>query len=82
MKSQTRSNSGHIPPLTSELPALVKSSARKNVVGTIASSVLVGSSSKLQITRIGIKYRLSMTLGQIRLFALELLALERQKISH
>ena len=49
-KSRTGSNSGHIRPLTSELLAS-EHWDKKKVVDTIASSVLIGSSSNLQITR-------------------------------
>ena len=50
----------------------------KNIVDTIVPSFLIGSSSNLQISRSGIKSRTCFILGQIRLFALELLALECQ----
>ena len=45
----------------------------------LACSFLIESSSKLLVTRTGIKARLSLILGQIRRLILELLALELQK---
>ena len=42
----------------------------------LAHSFLIESSSKLLVTRAGIKARTSLILGQIRLLTLELLALE------
>ena len=55
----------------------------ETVVRSIArSSFLIGSSSYLQIIRAGIKSRRSSNLGEIGLFGLELLALERRKKSH
>ena len=42
-------------------------------------SFLIGSSLNLPVMRTGIKSRTSLILGHIRLFALELLALEQQK---
>ena len=45
----------------------------------LARSFSIESSSKLLITRTGIKARTSLILGQIGLLTLELLALERQK---
>ena len=41
----------------------------------------IGSSSILKVTRTGVKSQKSSISGQIRLFALELLALERRKFS-
>ena len=46
---------------------------------TIAPLFFIGSPSILQVTRTGIKFRISSTFGQIRLLTLELLALERLK---
>ena len=45
----------------------------------LARSFLIKSSSKLLVTRTGIKARTSLILGQIRLLTLELLALEWRK---
>ena len=45
----------------------------------LARSFLIESSSKLLVTRRGIKARTSLISGQIRLFTLELLALEWRK---
>ena len=45
----------------------------------LARSVLIESSSKLLVTRPGIKARLSLISGQIRLLTLELLVLEWRK---
>ena len=45
----------------------------------LARSFLIKSSSKLLVTRTGIKARTSLISGQIRLLTLELLALEWQK---
>ena len=53
---------------------------RENVVRSIASVILIGSSSNLQVTRTSIKSQTSSILGQIGPFTLKLLALERQKI--
>ena len=45
----------------------------------LARSFLIESTSKLLVTRTGIKARKSLISGRIRLLTLELLALERQK---
>ena len=45
----------------------------------LALSVLIESSSKLLVTRIGIKAQMSLILGRIRLLTLELFALECRK---
>ena len=45
----------------------------------LVCSFLIESSSKLLVTRTGIKARTSLISGRIRLHTLELLALERQK---
>ena len=44
----------------------------------LAHSILIESSSKLLVTRTGIKARMSLITGRIRLLTLELLALEWQ----
>ena len=49
-------------------------------VSMLARSFLIESSSKLLVTRTGIKARTSLILGRMRLLTLELLALEWQKI--
>ena len=49
-------------------------------MNTIKPSFLIGSSSNLQLMRKGIKSWTSLILGQIGLFALELLALEWWKL--
>ena len=54
----------------------------ENVVRSITTSFLIGASSNLQVMRTSIKYQTSSISGQIGLFTLELLALERQKFSH
>ena len=48
----------------------------KNGVSAFSQSPLIGSLSNLQVTRTGIKSRTSSNLGQVRLFTMELLALE------
>ena len=50
-------------------------------MNTIVPLFLVGSSSNLQVTRIGIKSLMSSISSQIGLFASELLTLERRKFS-
>ena len=52
----------------------------ENVVRSITTSFLVGASSILQVTRTSIKPGISSISGQIGLFTLESLALERRKI--
>ena len=54
-------------------------SAGKHVVVMIAPSVLIGSSSNMQITRTSIKSWTSSISGQSGLFASELHVLERRK---
>ena len=51
----------------------------KCCLSMLAHSFLIESSSKLLVTRTGIKTRTSLILGHIRLLTFELLALERQK---
>ena len=51
----------------------------ENAVSMLARSFLIKLSSKLLVTRTGIKARTSLISGQIRLLTLELLALEWQK---
>ena len=50
--------------------------SRENGVSMLAHKFLIESSSKLLVTRTGIKARLSLILGQIQLLTLELLALQ------
>ena len=52
----------------------------ENVVRSITTSVLIGNSSNLQITKTAIKSRISSISGQIGLVGLELPALEQRKI--
>ena len=51
----------------------------ENDISMLARSFLIESSSKLLVTRIGIKARMSLISGRIRLLTLELLALEWRK---
>ena len=51
----------------------------ENAVSILARSFLIESSSKLLVTRTGIKARISLISGRIRLLTLELLALEWRK---
>ena len=81
MKSRTSSNFGQIGPLTTELAVFecLKNfpwCQWENGVSLLACSFLIKSSSKLLVTRTGIKAWTSLILGQIRLPTLELLALE------
>ena len=52
-------------------------SVEKNDVSSFSQSPLIGFLSNLQVTRTGIKARMSSNLGQIGLFTLELFALEQ-----
>ena len=52
----------------------------ENIVRSVTTSFLIGASSNLQVTRTSIKSRTSSISGQIGLFTLVLLALERRKI--
>ena len=85
IKSQTSSNFGQVGPLTTELAALWASKTFpidlqwENAVSMLARLFLIESSSKLLVTRTGIKTRLSSILGWIRPIILELLALEWRK---
>ena len=82
IKSRTSSNFGLIGPLTTELAALELlkhlhyTYIGENSVSMLACSFLIESSSKLLVTRTGIKAWLSSILGRIRPLILELLALE------
>ena len=51
----------------------------ENAVSMLAHSILIESSSKLLVTRTGIKAQMSLISGRIRLLTLELLALEWRK---
>ena len=53
-----------------------------NLVTTLTSSFLIGSSSILQVTRTIIKFRLGSKFGKIRPGTEELAATERLKHSH
>ena len=57
-------------------------SGEKNDVSSFSQSPLIGSMSNLQVTRTGIKARMSSNLGRIGLFTLELFALERRFLAH
>ena len=81
IKSGMSSNFGQIGPLTTELAALerLKISHRLIMgksVSMLACSFLIQSSSKLLLTRTGIKARMSLISGQIRILTFELFALE------
>ena len=52
-------------------------SVEKNDVSSFSQSLLIGFLSNLQVTRTGIKARMSSNLGRIGLFTLELFALEQ-----
>ena len=84
IKSQTSSKLGQIRPLTTELAALecLKISHRlimEKWCLHAAHSFLIESSSKLLVTRTGIKAWSNSILDRIRPLILELLALERRK---
>ena len=85
IKSRTSSNFGQIGPRTTDLAALERLKKFpidlqwENAVSMLARSFLIESSSKLLVTRIGIKARTSLISGRIRLLTLELLALEWRK---
>ena len=49
---------------------------KKNDVSSFSQSPLIGSLSNFQVTRTGIKARMSSNLGWIGLFTLELFTLE------
>ena len=82
IKSWMSSNFSQIGPLTMELAALERLKSFpidlywENGVSMLACSFLIQSSSKLLVTRTGIKARLSLILSRIRPLILELLALE------
>ena len=57
-------------------------SGEKNDVSSFSQSPLIGFLSNLQITRTGIKARMSSNLGRIGLLTLELFALERGFFPH
>ena len=52
---------------------------RENIVRSIITSFFIRASSNLQVTRPSLKSQTSSISGQIGLFTLELLALERRK---
>ena len=64
--------------MTSHFGVICPSAVKKNDVSSFSQSPLIGSLSKLQVMRTGIKNRTSSNLGQIRLFTLELFALEHR----
>ena len=53
------------------------SGEKKKDVSSFSQSPSIGSLSNLQVTRTGVKARMSSNLGQIGLFTLALFALER-----
>ena len=73
--SRMRSNFSQIRPLTVELAAL---ECLKNhyFVATLAPSILIGSSSYLEVTRIAITSRMSSNFSQIQPLTAELSALD------
>ena len=85
IKSRKRSNFDLIRPLTTELAALERLKKFpidlwwENGVYLLAQSFLIESSSKLLVTRTGIKVWSSSNLGRIRPLILKLLALEWRK---
>ena len=72
IKYRTSSNFGQIGPLTTDLAALARLKIShiliigKNAVSMLARSVLIESSSKLLVTRTGIKARMTLISGRIR----------------
>ena len=78
MKVWMSSNFGQIPPPTPELSALGRlEKSMYNVVNTLASSFLIGSSLFLQVRRTTIISRMSLNFSQIRPRTAELPALDR-----
>ena len=78
--SRTSLNFSQIRPRTAELAALERMKKNTyNLVNTLASSFLIGSSSFLQVWRTTIIYRTSLKFGRIRPQTAELAALERLK---
>ena len=67
---------GQIGPFTWEILPLSDEHFAENDVSRLTTSVLIRSSSNLQVTRTGIKSRTSSISVQIALFALALLVLE------
>ena len=73
-------NFGLIRPRTGELPALeLLKKSMYNLVSTLAPSVLIGSSSYLQIKRTTIISCVTLNFGQIRPRTVELAALAHMK---
>ena len=72
-------NFGRIPSLTSELAALEHLKKQHNLVSTLASSFLIGSSSLLQLWRTTIRSWTSSKFGRIQPRTAELATLERLK---
>ena len=56
-------------------------SVEKNDVFSFSQSLLIGILSNLQVTRTGIKARMSSNLDRIELFTMELFALEQDFFS-
>ena len=79
IKAWMSSNLDRILPLTSELAALERLKKMSyNLVSTLAPSVLIGSSSYLQVTRTSMISWTSSNFNQIRPRTAELAALERR----
>ena len=87
LKSQTSSNFGQMAPLTTELQCSCSWGLKnfpltyEKMVSPCWLSFFIKSSSKLLVTRTGIKACISLILGRIKLLTLELVALVT-KISH
>ena len=81
MKAWISSNFGQIPTPTPVICPCASEKLLYNVVTTLASSFLIGSSSYLQVTRTSITSRTSSKFGQIGPRTAELAALERLKKS-
>ena len=85
IQSRMNSNSARVRFLTSKLLGLSAEQFShrliiwKNCVPSLACSVFIGPSSTSVIIRSGIRSGTSLNSGQIRLFMLEILALECQK---
>ena len=80
IKAWMSSNLGRIPPLILELAALERlKKTTYNLVSTLASSFLIGSSSFLHVWRTTIISRTSSKFGRIQPGTAELAALEHLK---
>ena len=63
--------------LTSHFGVTCPGAVKKNDVSSFSQSSLIGSLSNFQVMRTGIKVQMSLNLGRVGLFTLELFALER-----